>query len=50
MYADDTTLLSNLGDFKKDNRDEILNAELSKINMWFQLNRLINWKSDRGYI
>ena len=47
-YADDTTLLSNLGDFKT--RDEMLNAELSKINMWFQLNKLINWKSDGGYI
>ena len=40
IYADDTTLLSNLGDFKKENRDEILNAELSKINMWFKLNKL----------
>ena len=40
IYADDTTLFSNLGEFKKENRDEMLNAELSKINMWFQLNKL----------
>ena len=40
IYADDTTLLSNLGEFKKENRDKMLNAELSKINMWFQLNKL----------
>ena len=40
IYADDTTLFSNLSEFKKENRDEMLNAELSKINMWFQLNKL----------
>ena len=33
IYADDTTLLSNLSEFKKKNRDEMLNAEQSKINM-----------------
>ena len=40
IYANDTTLLSNLGDFKKANIDEMFNVELSKINMWFQLNKL----------
>ena len=40
IYADDTTLLSNLGNFRKENKDEMLNAELPKINKWFQLNKL----------
>jgi len=42
IYADDTALYSSLEAFDRNDldSDEAINAELSKINNWFKLNRL----------
>ena len=40
MYADDTTIYFNLEDFPANNREQEINRELEKLNIWFQLNKL----------
>ena len=40
IYADETTLLPNLIDLKKENSYEMLNTEPSEISVWFQLETL----------
>ena len=40
MYADDTTIYFNLEDFPANNREQEINRELEKVNIWFQLNKL----------
>ena len=40
MYADDTTIYFNLEDFPALNREQELNKELEKLNIWFKLNKL----------
>ena len=40
MYADDTTIYFNLEDFPANNREQEINRELEKVNLWFQLNKL----------
>ena len=37
MYADDTTIYFNLEDFPANNREQEINRELEKLNIWFQL-------------
>ena len=39
MYADDSTIYFNL-DFPAINREQEINRELEKLNIWFQLNKL----------
>ena len=43
-YADDTTLLSTLGDFENNNlnidANTLIDNELTKINEWLQINKL----------
>ena len=41
MYADDTTIYFNLEDFPAIHREHEINKELEKLNIWFQLNKLI---------
>ena len=41
MYADDTTIYFKLEDFPAINREQEINRELEKLNIWFQLNKLI---------
>ena len=40
MYADDTTIYFNLEDFPALNREQEINKELEKLNLWFKLNKL----------
>ena len=40
MYADDTTMYFNLEDFPALNREQDMNKELEKLNLWFKLNKL----------
>ena len=40
MYADDTTIYFNLADFPALNREQEINKELEKLNIWFKLNKL----------
>ena len=40
MYADDTTIYFNLEDFPALNREQKINKELEKLNLWFKLNKL----------
>ena len=40
MYADDTTIYFNLEDFLAINREQKINRELEKVNIWLQLNKL----------
>ena len=40
MYADDTTIYFNLEDFPVLNREQEINKELEKLNLWFKLNKL----------
>ena len=40
MYADDTTIYFNFEDFPAINREQEINRELEKLNIWFQLNKL----------
>ena len=40
MYADDTTKYFNLEDFPALNREQEINKELEKPNLWFKLNKL----------
>ena len=40
MYADDTTIYFNLEDFPALNREQEINKELEKLNIWFKLNKL----------
>ena len=40
MYADDSTIYFNLEDFPANNREQEINRELEKLNIWFQLNKL----------
>ena len=40
MYADDTMIYFNLKDFPAINREQEINRELEKLNIWFQLNKL----------
>ena len=40
MYADDTTIYSNLEDFPIENREILINNELEKVNKWLKLNKL----------
>ena len=40
MYADDTTIYFNLEDFPSFNREYVINGELEKNDIWFQLNKL----------
>ena len=40
MYADDTTIYFNLEDFPSLNREQEINEELEKLNIWLQLNKL----------
>ena len=41
MHADDTTIYFKLEDFPAINREQEINRELEKLNIWFQLNKLI---------
>ena len=45
MYADDTTIYFNLEDFPALNREQEINKELEKLNLWFKLNKLTLYKS-----
>lgn len=40
MYADDTTLYFNLENFHSANREEAINSELDRINIWMKVNKL----------
>ena len=40
MYADDTTISFNLEDFPLINKEEAINRELDKLNIWLKLNKL----------
>ena len=40
MYADDTIIYFNLEDFPALNREQEINKELEKLNLWFKLNKL----------
>ena len=41
MYADDTTIYFNLeDDFPALNREQEINKELEKLNIWFKLDKL----------
>ena len=40
MYADDTTISFNLEDFPVINKEESINNELEKLNIWLKLNKL----------
>ena len=40
MYADDTTIYFNLEDFPAFNREQDVNKELLKVNIWLKLNKL----------
>ena len=40
MYADDTTIYFNLEDFPALNREQEINKELEKLNIWFKVNKL----------
>ena len=40
MYADDTTIYFNLENFPALNREQEINKELEKLNIWFKLNKL----------
>ena len=42
MYADDhdTTIYFNLDNFPAINREQEINREVEKLNIWFQLNKL----------
>ena len=40
MYADDTTIYFNLEDFPALNREQEINNQLEKLNIWFKLNKL----------
>ena len=40
MYADDTTICFNLEDFPAINREQEINRELEKLNIWSQPNKL----------
>ena len=40
MYAYDTTIYFNLADFPALNREQEINKELEKLNIWFKLNKL----------
>ena len=40
MYADDTTIYFNFEDSPAINREQEINRELKKLNIWFQLNKL----------
>ena len=41
MHADDTTIYFNLENFPAINREQEINREPEKFNIWFQLNKLI---------
>ena len=41
MYADDTTTFFNFEDFPAINREQKINKEQEKLNIWFQQNKLI---------
>ena len=40
MYADDITIYFNLEVFPALNREQEINKELEKLNIWFKLNKL----------
>ena len=40
MYADDTTIYFNLEDFRREDREVLINDELEKVNKWLKLNKL----------
>ena len=40
MYANDTTIYFNLEKFPAINREQGINRELEKVNIWFRLNKL----------
>ena len=40
MYAKDTTIYFNLEDFPAINREQEINRDVEKLNIWFQLNKL----------
>ena len=40
MYADDITIYFNLEDFPALNREQEINKELEKLNIWFKLHKL----------
>ena len=52
MYADDTTLFSNLKSFENNiqTKEYIINAELSNVIEWLNINKLSLNKSKSKYI
>ena len=49
MYADDTTLYSNLEDFPVQNRSMLINNELERVNTWIKVNKLtLNVEKTKG--
>ena len=40
MYADDTTLISDLSDIPLENQAKVLNLELEKVSNWLACNKL----------